>query len=250
MVDCNINLAIDYREAEIKNYFLGNDNVQVLNLDIGDIQIRNGETILFVIERKTICDLSSSIKDGRHREQKMRLINSGVDINNIMYLIEGDLDTIKLKCLPKSTIISSIINTLLRDNIKVHRSKNMNESIEFIEMLFNKLRKQDIKLFENKNTSYVSTIKLKKKENLDSSNCYLLQLAQIPGSSTKIADCIKETYPNMMSLCSKYSSIDLSERPKLLENLTYSIQNNKTRRIGKVVSERIYLYLSGDKIEK
>ena len=34
----------------------------------------------------------------------------------------------------------------------------------------------------------------------------------------------------------------------LLENMKYSIQNNKTRRIGKVLSERIYIYLSGKDI--
>ena len=61
---------------------------------------------------------------------------------------------------------------------------------------------------------------------MDSNNCYLLQLAQIPGSSIKIAECVKQTYPNMMCLCNKYESIPIDKRSKLLENLTYSIQNN------------------------
>lgn len=245
MENNNFFLVIDYRENDIKKFFEDIDNVSIENLDIGDIQIRQGSDILLVIERKTICDLSSSIKDGRHREQKARLLNSGINVENIMYLIEGDLDQTRIKCLPKSTIISSIINTLIRDKIKIYKTKSTKESIEFIDIVFKKIVKDPSILNFKKNEDYVSTIKLKKKDNMDSNNCYLLQLAQIPGSSVKIAECIKKTYSNMMSLCNKYESISIDERSKLLENLTYSIQNNKTRRIGKVVSERIYLYLSG-----
>ena len=243
----NFYLVIDYRENDLKKNFEGKNNVLIENLDIGDIQIRNNSEIIFVIERKTICDLSSSIKDGRHREQKVRLLNSGINVENIMYLIEGDIDQVRMKCLPKTTITSSIINTLIRDKIKIYRSRNINESIEFIDSVFKKILK-DPSILQSKTTDYISTIKLKKKDNLNSSNCYLLQLGQIPGSSVKIAECVSLQYPTMLSLCQKYDSIPEEERPKLLENMKYSIQNNKTRRIGKVLSERIYIYLSGKDI--
>jgi ERCC4-type nuclease len=41
------------------------------------------------VERKTVTDLSDSIKDGRYYEQKGRLKVSG--LRNIVYLIEGPL---------------------------------------------------------------------------------------------------------------------------------------------------------------
>ncbi len=44
-----------------------------------------------MIERKTVDDLMASIKDGRHREQKIRLLKKQKDSVHIYYLIEGSL---------------------------------------------------------------------------------------------------------------------------------------------------------------
>ena len=47
--------------------------VQTETLPIGDIIICDGETEKLIIERKTLADLQSSIKDGRYEEQSYRL---------------------------------------------------------------------------------------------------------------------------------------------------------------------------------
>ena len=44
------------------------------NLDIGDFKFELGKKKI-LIERKTVDDLISSIKDGRYKEQKYRLMN-------------------------------------------------------------------------------------------------------------------------------------------------------------------------------
>jgi len=65
--------------------------MEVKNLDIGDIIIYNGSYKL-IIERKTINDLVSSIKDGRYREQKMRLLSyrkKNTNHKNNLICIEG-----------------------------------------------------------------------------------------------------------------------------------------------------------------
>lgn len=41
----------------------------------------------FIVERKKADDLASSIIDGRYKDQKYRLKNSG--ISNIYYIYEG-----------------------------------------------------------------------------------------------------------------------------------------------------------------
>ena len=64
---------IDNREKELKDYFKNNDNIKFENLDIGDIVIKDNDKIIMMIERKTLEDLSASIKDGRYKEQKIRL---------------------------------------------------------------------------------------------------------------------------------------------------------------------------------
>ena len=60
---------------KINNY---NVDFKVLNLEVGDFIIDNSTTtdIAFIIERKSIRDLSSSITDGRFRQQKERLLES------------------------------------------------------------------------------------------------------------------------------------------------------------------------------
>ena len=48
-------------------------------------------------ERKTTCDLYSSIRDGRYKEQKCRLLNN-YDKRKILYIIELHLLT-KSECM-------------------------------------------------------------------------------------------------------------------------------------------------------
>ena len=51
------------------------------------------ETEELIIERKSISDLLSSIKDGRYEEQSYRLNGSQTHNHNIIYLIEGGILT-------------------------------------------------------------------------------------------------------------------------------------------------------------
>ena len=73
-------IKIDNREKKLIDILDNSDNKLSYvkeNLDLGDIQIISQETndILVLIERKTLSDLSSSIKDGRYKEQKNRILN-------------------------------------------------------------------------------------------------------------------------------------------------------------------------------
>ena len=81
---------------------------------LGDISFNNDENELLIIERKTLPDLLASIKDGRYREQKLRLINKQKEHIQIYYLIEGDIYRHKQKDL----IMSCVFNTMIRDNFK------------------------------------------------------------------------------------------------------------------------------------
>ena len=47
---------------------------------------KNEIVLPFIIERKRMDDLASSIKDGRFREQKFRLKQTG--FKNLIYLVE------------------------------------------------------------------------------------------------------------------------------------------------------------------
>ena len=60
-------------------------------LTLGDMVIEYDDgTVALLIERKSLLDMLSSIRDSRYEEQSYRLIHSsGVPRHNIVYLIEG-----------------------------------------------------------------------------------------------------------------------------------------------------------------
>jgi ERCC4-type nuclease len=263
----NFNIIIDNREIKLidqlnQQHFLHTTE----NLDIGDIFIKKDLNPFLIIERKTIADLKSSICDGRLREQRCRLLQaSGLPSSKIMYIIEGPFnDTSKRllkserKQIDTSTVLGSIINMMFRDNIKIHRTNSIEETADFIIKLFNKLQDKDIfpilNTIEDNETkneivnecptiSYTSTLHKKKKNNMTPEVWFVCQLSMIPQISDTIATVITKTYPSLSSLFLKYQSISENERPDLLTNLTYDLSTGKKRKIGKIISIRVYEFL-------
>lgn len=233
-------LVIDCRENIFRPYF--KEDV-FKNLDIGDIQyLDDDNNIKLIIERKTIDDLKQSILDNRWREQKERLL-SAVPSNRIIYLIEGNImkkTTIKGG---SNTLQGALINKMLRDNIFVYKTKNVDESVSFINKMLNKLEKDYDKIFniddtEQKETKeYSSIIKIKKKDNYTPELWYKQILLSIPQVSQKISDCIISNYPTLKSLIENVSD------EKVLKDLSFETSTGKTRKIGPKLSQKIYLYL-------
>ena len=145
-----INLVIDNREKHIIDYIneLNQNNdrkkieYEVKQMDIGDIQIYINNKLFIVIERKTIKDLVASIKDGRYREQKLRLKSLISREENkyvkIIYLIEGKLLGKQKSSIPNSTIWSTMCKLMMRDNFIVFRTKSLKESVNFIKTMAEK----------------------------------------------------------------------------------------------------------------
>lgn len=244
-------LIIDYRENKIINIIKKYDkvNYEIKNLDIGDFIFEKDDNQILIIERKTIDDLYSSIIDGRYKEQKLRLINN-YPISKIIYIIEN---TIENKTNSHQKIIyGSIINTLLRDNIKILRSENINETINYLYVLYKKIN--DIQQYQisdssndsntndnldknnfDINSNYLNTIKIKKKDNMTPESCQIIQLSQIPGVSINISKCIMSEYKTIRNLIK-----NLEENENILENLQLTSNTGKTRKLGPKLSKRIF----------
>ena len=240
-------LIVDNREGKLKDLMNPELNIRFDNLEIGDFifQKKDTQEVLFIIERKTLPDLASSIKSGRYREQKLRLINSGISLDKIIYLIEGRINkTQYIDGMPSTTLISSIINLLLRDNIKTIFTNDLEDTFYWLETIYGKI--EDNKLTgsnsQKQDIQYLDTIKTKKKDNLNPKNCFILQLSVIPGVSNKIATAITDNYPSLTQLLNGFNQLE-TKKELLLSDLTYQISNNKTRRIGKIISTRVYQYL-------
>lgn len=132
-------------------------------LPIGDIIIKTisrcdgieveTETEEVIIERKSVSDLLSSIKDGRYEEQSYRLNGSNVHNHNIIYLIEGGIlsqsnGQYHNKYPSKSnrennkfTVYSAIFSLNYYKGFSVIRTVSLEETALFICNCANKLRK-------------------------------------------------------------------------------------------------------------
>ena len=81
----------------------------------------------------------------------------------------------------KNLVWSSIINSIIRDNIIVIKTLNLNETYDFLIKLINKLDKINnfTQLSSNdylKSISNNTTLSIKKSKNITKDNCFILQL--------------------------------------------------------------------------
>jgi len=224
-------IIIDNRENSLIKLLEENKIVFIKkNLEIGDIHFIENDKIIYILERKTINDLGASIKDGRYKEQKMRLLSN--HSNNIYYIIEGNIDD--CNTLNRKALLGSIINMSFRDNIKVISSNNIKDTYDIILQIRRKYDEGKFKKIESSTDNYVSSIKMNKKENMSKELCNIVQLATIPGVSQNISKIIMEKYGSMSNLIEEYKKTD----NLLLANISLG-----KRKIGKVLSIKIYDYL-------
>lgn len=234
-----ITVYIDTRESQLISLLKARDLdkyqtsilFEVKTLDIGDVHVQY-DNKSFVFERKTVNDLLASVKDGRYREQKARLLS--IDNAYISYIIEGD-DIISSKYDRHQSLLSGVyLHTMYRDNIHVVFTKNANDTCTFILTLCGKIIDKPSD-FVNTIESYTDCIKLKTKkiDNITPENCYIMQLAQIPSISNVIAKNIQQTYPTMRSLIEALEKTD--DKMSTLCNID---------KIGKEKALKILNYLS------
>jgi ERCC4-type nuclease len=238
-------LIIDNRES-IKDYFKDKKYVTFKNLELGDYVYKyNGEDVL-IIERKTVEDYAASIKDGRYREQKQRLL-SNYSKHKLLYLIEGDLTknnkSFKFNKVDKYTIYSSMINCYLRDTLNIFHSHSISETVDFLENMAKKLDKGIQFLGDKSKTdnNLLGSIKKTKKANLTPELVYKSQLTTIPNVSYKTADIIISYYPKLNDLLTNLGKLEQEERINIIKNL--KDKSNKGKKIGIKVGENINKYL-------
>ena len=174
-------IKIDNREEELIkniNFLIANipsfKDIQVIieTLSLGDIIICDDDSEKLVIERKSVNDLLSSIKDGRYEEQSYRLNGLNHHNHNIIYLIEGDINRLnnrfKDNKIEKLTLYSAILSLNYYKGFSVIRTFSLEETAIFVCNSANKLKKGEIE----KKKPYYSNTKIEEpvKEVIDCSN--------------------------------------------------------------------------------
>ncbi|KAL8867602.1 MAG: hypothetical protein Q9174_005556, partial [Haloplaca sp. 1 TL-2023] len=84
----------------------------------------------YIIERKRLDDLISSIKDGRFHEQKFRLRKSGV--RNVVYLVEDISISQEVKNKYWEAVQSAVVGTQVINGFFVKRTRGLDETIRYL----------------------------------------------------------------------------------------------------------------------
>lgn len=218
-------------------------------LPLGDMIICNdaGEELV-IIERKTLSDLASSIRDGRYREQGFRLNGCELPNHNIIYLVEGNLRSYNetKSRLERKSLISSFVSLTYFKGFSLHRTESVSESAEWILNYASKLQRETGKSFyqinvqceQNNKETYVDVSSRVKKNNVTTNNIAPIMLSQIPGVSAAVATAVMARYGTLKRL------IDgLISDPAALHDITISTKTNKSRKISKTSCQNIYEFL-------
>jgi len=233
-------------------------------LPLGDIYVKTDEDKdVLIIERKTINDLLSSIKDGRYEEQSYRLTHSsGFPPHSVIYIIEGSISQSRT-LLERKIIYSAMTSLNFFKGFSVVRTASVAETAEYIVWMCEKIEKNMLKgLFpyylqptiQTKQSpvdeseqnifthtieapaNYCTVVKKVKKENVTPENIGEIVLCQVPGiSSTTAISIMKKfgTFPQLMKV--------MQENPNCLNDVTYE-SNGKIRKINKPCIENIKKY--------
>jgi len=250
-------IICDYRENIIYNCFIKkietyekyeNIAIEKTNLNIGDFVIGR-----YIIERKTLSDLASSILDGRYKEQSSRIDayiqEHAEDQPVIMYFIEGSLDLFTDGYnMNKDKLISACISLMCNKNYKVFLTRHVNETCDFLLKICLKLG-NDVIETETQNGGSQMTIcnniakhQFKKSNQINKDNIGIIMLSSIPNVSANIATQLLEPFENDIYLFLK----EVRENENHLDNIKLSTKDGKERKLSKNIREKI-LELCGGK---
>jgi ERCC4-type nuclease len=250
-------------------------------LPIGDIIICDETEInsvldpveKLIIERKSISDLLSSIKDGRYEEQSYRLNGLNHHNHNIIYLVEGDVNKNNYfksrNDNEKLMAYSAMFSLNYYKGFSVFRSFSLEETAMIICNMAYKLDKETVgkkafyknnvqtsietNLEENTEQSeevqqsntteqtekdYVNVVKKVKKENITPDNIGAIMLCQIPGISSVTALAIMEQYKNLPNLIK-----ELETNNDCLKDISSTNSKGQIRKINKTSLANIVKFL-------
>ena len=238
-------------------------------LPLGDIIINDGTDDCIIIERKTLNDLSASIKDGRYEEQSYRLNGIPHHNHNIVYLIEGDMQRFNSfkERIDKQTMYSAMFSINYFKGFSVMRSNTIDETATMVCNMvykvvsglkagkkgyysnFLKEAKEETKEEEKdeettddskeaKEKDYCTVVKKVKKDNITTDNIGEIMLCQIPSISSTTALAILSQFKTLPNLIKS-----IQEDETCLNAICTTDANGKSRKISKTAIASIIKFL-------
>lgn len=232
---------------------------QVRNLKVGDYawvakeKGSNRELVLpYIVERKRMDDLGSSIKDGRYYEQKSRLKQCGIP--NVTYVIESFGKNTHTG-LPLTTLYQAATNTLIHDKFVVKFTDGLNGTVLYLacftRLLTDMYKDKTLVSCPKENLSAINIeddlISLMvfnefnkaaaKQSKFTVKEMFMRQLLKLKGVSVERAMAIVAHYPTPKILKMAYDACSGSSGETLLAPIKYG---NAKRNIGMAISRTVF----------
>jgi len=217
----------------------------------------------YIVERKRIDDLASSIVDGRFKEQKFRLSKCGAD--DVIYLVEEKKSIEHTVKLDPDRLETAMIHSQIHDDFFLKRTDSFDDTLGYlsvltfqIENIYKKKRLVAVggditsrKELEQLRASLHDSTRIKhhiaydlfdkingKERNLSQRDMFLKQLIQVRTLGLDKALAITAAYPTLMSLLKAYERLQTEkEKEDLLVDLPVGTQKKK---LGIQVSKKLY----------
>ncbi|KAK1431401.1 hypothetical protein QVD17_07860 [Tagetes erecta] len=224
--------------------------IEVRRLPVGDgiwiarhKQLGSEYVLDFIVERKNVDDLRSSIRDNRYKEQKVRILRSG--LKRFIYLVEGDPNA----CESAESIKTACLTTEILEGFDVQRTSGMGDTLrkyghltqsitEYYKFLGNEPKHQDLSICPSFDQFIERCQELDK---MTVSDVFATQLLQVPQVTEDVAIAVLDLYPTVLSLARAYSSLDGDTCAQ--EELLKMKSNNM---INGVASRNIFKFIWGD----
>jgi ERCC4-type nuclease len=270
-------IIVDEREASLYALLIQQpcDNkkskIEKRVLPLGDILFTSDDESIThqVIERKSVADLLSSVKDGRYAEQSYRLGNCFPNRHNILYLIEGPV-----RDHDKKLVFACMASLNYFKGFSITRTVSLAETAQYIEITADKIARElekgtsisgtgvistapapatistdttTVTPSDNASTievqqatstfDYCSVVKVAKKANITRDNIGQLMLMQIPGISSTISGEIMRPFATFAAFIDH-----LRTEPAYLDTIVLE-SSGKKRKLGSNIITAIKEYL-------
>ncbi|KAI3425613.1 ERCC4 domain-containing protein [Psidium guajava] len=209
-----------------------NIKVEVRRLPVGDgiwiarHKYLDSEYVLdFIVERKKVEDLRSSIRDNRYKDQKFKLLRCG--LKKLIYLVEGDPN----QCEAAESIKTACFTTEILEGFDVQRTSGLADTLKKYGHLtraiihFYTLQSQDD---QSKCTGVCPPFdefidRCQDAEKMTVSDVFAIQLMQVPQVTEEAAIAVTDMYPTLLSLARAYALLVSSDGREVIHKHTLNI---------------------------
>ncbi|XP_029124879.1 crossover junction endonuclease MUS81 [Cajanus cajan] len=223
--------------------------IEVRRLPVGDgIWIArhkafDSEYVLdFIVERKKIDDLRSSIRDNRYKDQKLRLQRCG--LKKLIYLVEGDPNSSEAA----ESIKTACFTTEILEGFDVQRTSGLGDTLRkygYLTQAISQYYKSEIFEESVKCSGICPPFDefIKRCQDLEKttvSDVFAIQLMQVPQVTEEVAMAVLDMFPTLFSLARAYSLLDGDTCAR--EDMLQKQSNNV---INAVASRNIFQFVWG-----